>query len=486
MRFRVEYLGYAGLLFLAAAGLVRLLFLNSGTVSLVLLVAGIVLFLVYVFRAGLSVQRFLTRRSTREGGNVFFTGLFVLGIVVVANVLVSTLDLQRDVTADKVFTLAPETRSALLAAPVPPKVLVFQPPGTPAAEAIRLMLEAAVLIRPDLEYQVLDPWQEPVLAGKYGLRQYATVVEVGDRFQTFPGVTEEEFTTALIRATRGERLTVGFLRDHGEPLLTDPGERGMARAADALNRRGLGPIYFNAQTAGMDTLNALVIAGPQTDPPGAEIDSVSAYLERGGRVLVLLDPASPITLDSLLAVAGLRFVPRFVRDPDLRDPLVQLPRFSGHPVVAALAQRRIQVVLIGAGGLLDERKPGFAQTRLLWSGPRAVFDGDPPSEEAQAKVFAYAVQWQARPDREARLVVIADSDFVVNRNWETLGNADLFLGAVSWLAEPGKVTDIRPRARTNRPVVLTNQQGRALWVLVVLFLPLMILASGFTVWWKRR
>jgi ABC-type uncharacterized transport system involved in gliding motility auxiliary subunit len=67
-----------------------------------------------------------------------------------------------------------------------------------------------------------------------------------------------------------------------------------------------------------------------------------------------------------------------------------------------------------------------------------------------------------------------------------LGNGDLFLGAVRWLGERQDLVSIRPRPRSNRPVVVSRQQGRALMVLLVGLTPLGVLAAGAVVWWRRR
>jgi ABC-type uncharacterized transport system involved in gliding motility auxiliary subunit len=85
-----------------------------------------------------------------------------------------------------------------------------------------------------------------------------------------------------------------------------------------------------------------------------------------------------------------------------------------------------------------------------------------------------------------RLVVLGDADFAANRSFDFLGNGDLFLNAVQWLADRESWIELRPRAGTERPVILSRQQGRALMVLVVGLLPLGVVGAGFAVWWKRR
>ena len=485
---RSEFFGYAGILLLAAAGLVRSIFPDSGTVALGLLLLGLVLFLVYFFRAGGTVQAFLGRRSTREGGNVLGTAVFVIGISVLVNFLAATLNLRVDITKDRLFTLAPETAAALARAPRPPEVWVLYPKNDPRTEPLRQLMNAAKHAAPELEFHVIDPWQEPLKAAEFEIRDYATVVQVGDRFESFAGTSEESFLSALLLASREERARIGFVRGHGEMLYNDPGPRGLRQAALALDRRGLLP-YSLDMLAGdplADSADVVVFAGPQAPLSPDEQDSLTVYLETGGRLLVLLDPVSGESLASILGQAGLTFVPKFLADPDQRDPLVHLPRFTSHPVVRSLAEKRLQVVLAGVGEILSENNTRDRRSaRLMMTGPRGGVAED-PSQEGRERNLAMASEWKTASGQVARMVVIGDKDFVNNLSYETLGNADLFLGAIRWLSEVEPDIDLRPQVRTNRPVVLSLQQGRALWVLYVCVLPLSVLGTGISVWWRRR
>jgi ABC-type uncharacterized transport system involved in gliding motility auxiliary subunit len=84
------------------------------------------------------------------------------------------------------------------------------------------------------------------------------------------------------------------------------------------------------------------------------------------------------------------------------------------------------------------------------------------------------------------MVVVGDSDFATNAMVHTLANGDLFLSAVQWLVEDQETVAIRPREPTNRPVVVSRQQGRALMVILVGLLPLAVLGAGALTWWRRR
>jgi ABC-type uncharacterized transport system involved in gliding motility auxiliary subunit len=89
-------------------------------------------------------------------------------------------------------------------------------------------------------------------------------------------------------------------------------------------------------------------------------------------------------------------------------------------------------------------------------------------------------------EKESRLVVIGDSDFADNNYARMVGNGDLFLNTINWLAQEEDLISIRPKSPTNRSVSMTEGQQRSFFLLVVLVMPLLVIGSGIWIWWKRR
>jgi len=92
------------------------------------------------------------------------------------------------------------------------------------------------------------------------------------------------------------------------------------------------------------------------------------------------------------------------------------------------------------------------------------------------------------PEREwtSKLVVIGDSDFATNRFYRLLGNSDLFLNAVEYLAEEEIVIPIRPKRDLGDRVYITAPEGRLIFVLCIVLLPLMVASLGGYVLMRKR
>src|SRR5262249_52502135 len=89
-------------------------------------------------------------------------------------------------------------------------------------------------------------------------------------------------------------------------------------------------------------------------------------------------------------------------------------------------------------------------------------------------------------DKEARLVVIGDSDFAANQFFGIQRNGDLFMNSINWLAQDEDLISIRPKNPSDRKVSMTEaDQNQMFWITLVL-MPLATIGSGVYIWWKRR
>jgi ABC-type uncharacterized transport system involved in gliding motility auxiliary subunit len=88
--------------------------------------------------------------------------------------------------------------------------------------------------------------------------------------------------------------------------------------------------------------------------------------------------------------------------------------------------------------------------------------------------------------KDARLVVVGDSDFAANQ-WASLQhNGDFFFNTIDWLAQDENLISIRPKEATDRHLTLTESQTAGLRWVDLIFVPGLVIFSGIYIWWKRR
>jgi ABC-type uncharacterized transport system involved in gliding motility auxiliary subunit len=88
--------------------------------------------------------------------------------------------------------------------------------------------------------------------------------------------------------------------------------------------------------------------------------------------------------------------------------------------------------------------------------------------------------------QQGRVVVVGSSGWVGNGILSFNGNRDLFLNMLNWLSSDEDLISIRPKDPENRPLQLNRSQVGTIFYLSVILLPLAVIATGVSVWWKRR
>lgn len=82
--------------------------------------------------------------------------------------------------------------------------------------------------------------------------------------------------------------------------------------------------------------------------------------------------------------------------------------------------------------------------------------------------------------------MVGSSNWASNNILRFNGNRDLFLNMMNWLSSDEDLISIRPKDPEDRRLNISTRQMSALAYSSMLFLPLIVVVSGFVVWWQRR
>jgi ABC-type uncharacterized transport system involved in gliding motility auxiliary subunit len=86
-----------------------------------------------------------------------------------------------------------------------------------------------------------------------------------------------------------------------------------------------------------------------------------------------------------------------------------------------------------------------------------------------------------------RVVVVGSSNWVANQILGApVANRDLALNMMNWLTSDEDLISIRPKEPEDRRLRVTGSGMRVIFLTSVVFLPLIVILSGVSVWWKRR
>ena len=454
-------------------------------------------------------RKISARRSTRLGINSLLMVVLFATILGIVNFLAARHNVRWDFSETKQFTLAPQTARLLRDLPREVKATVFTGDQGPARAAYRDLFDSYKARTTKLTVEFVDPEKKPGVARQYGLtRPDTAVLESGKQETRITSASEQELTNALIRVTKDEKKTLYFLTGHSEHLLEETDKSGYSFLKEALERQGYVTRALSLYESKTIPPNAsvLILGGPQKQVSREEQSLLTDYVNKGGRLLVLLDPGSHAGLEGFLESWGLQADNRTILDTqtiqggDLTMPVVNT--YGTHEITQDLGQVFTMFPLARPVAFLDSKAKEWAfhplakssarswgRTETPSSGIDQARDFDPKNDQPGPLTLAGLVVSRTSPVENARqpaILFIGDSDFASNAYLDFSGNTDFFLHVTAWLAGEKDLVSIAPKDIALGTFLLTAAQSNTLFVIQVLGLPGFFLATGFTVWRRRR
>ena len=505
-----------GLLLILGAGGYYLIFAAFDTPMRIMLAAGILLVGIAVAIEPGAVWNTMRTRNALYGGNTLAVAAIFLGILTLINVLGTRRHERWDLTANKQFSLSDETVKVLEQVPQPIEITgFFSNDDTRRTEFTDTLREYEVRSGGKISYEFVDPVERPALAQQFGIREFGTtVLRMGEQRQQITGTRESDLTTAILRLIQPRAKKAYFTTGHNEHRLDGMDNDGYNQLKTSMESDNfvVEPLNLFSSNVVPEDASVVVIGGPKLPFGDQEREAITSYLDRGGKLMLLADPAVNAGLSALVSNWQLQVGQAYVVDTD-RNAFFRSPF---NPVVTKFPVHKIteQLPSVLFPGTTYIQVPkdtprGAVMTALAQTTDRSWGETDEAAlRDPQALrldegadisgPLTLAVAVEIRPETapgsepdpstpKTRLVLVGSSRFVTNEVFSLpVGNRDFFLNAANWLAEAEELISIRPKPTDNRRLFLTGAQMNGVLYSTTLFLPLAVLAAGAAVWWSRR
>jgi ABC-type uncharacterized transport system involved in gliding motility auxiliary subunit len=469
-----------------------------------------------------------------------------------------------DWTKSKLYSLSEKSLNALKTVDKDIDVSIFLRPNDELFGPTRELLDRYQAASPHIHVRTIDPEKNRAeaeqLVKKYNIDHAVVVFDAGKdrrvvetadladydysgmqmglpaKMTGFKG--EQRFTGAILELVESKKPKILFTTGHGEAPLNDAqGERGLGQAQQLLGRDNFSTEEWPSlgKTAVPDGTDLVVIAGPTSAFVRPELDALSAYLAKGGRMLVLVDPTlagdklAATGLTEWLAGYGVKLGEDIVVDPANVLPMfgadtVFASNYGDHPITKALRAARVPVVFSLARSVSKGTpQPGFEFTELVKTSDQgwgetnladlkhvAKDAQDVPGPVTLGVAVAPAGAEKPKPEMEeedldapkppkpaplpegsplakTRLVVFGDSDFASNADiGNGSGNATLVADTMNWLVERPQLLGIAAKSPEQVRLTLSQGQLSLIFWLVVAVMPLASVATGVSVYLRRR
>jgi ABC-type uncharacterized transport system involved in gliding motility auxiliary subunit len=461
------------------------------------------------------------KRSQKYGLNTVLSVIFVLGIVIFLGILSYRHSKEFDLTTDKRFSLSPQTINILESIEGEVSVIAFFASDDPVKDAMADLLDRyKSAAHGRFQYRFVDPILRPGDAKEYNVEVYNTVVFIyGDRTerialteQDIYASGEQEFTNALLKVTSTEPKHIYFLTKHGEYSIND--DFSTVKSSLESENYEIYELNLLNTPAVPDDAAILVVAGPRTNLFDVEIESIDEYLNRGGGLLVMIDPGVTATrLETFLGSMGVELGDDLILDPQSRifGGDYTIPMVDGYYPHAITESFTIpsffpyaRSVTVDAEAAADS---GWSSHYLALTSEYSWAEKD-----LKTKPFKYnegrdtagpvpvavvgtkflvvdteeTADEDTEPTPEARVVIFGNAGFAANSFFYVQGNRELFLNTINWLADEEELIAIGPKDRTMDLLTMNRVQGNLFFIISVLLLPTMVLVVGVLVTLRRR
>ena len=490
-----------------------------------LLIVGLALLVVAPVLSPRATATFLIGRQGRYGTNVVVMTVAFFAIVVLVNFLLDRNPTRLDVTATRVFTLAPQTVQVLDSLETPIRANAFFVPTDIRLDAARQraedLLNEFARQTSKFSFRFIDPELKRNLALQFDVTRHPVIVfehmDLGTQQPAF-ALNEQEFVTGILVVTGVEQKKVRFLTGHKERSITreggvgDADNEGFDFALEGLLRDNyiVRALSLRQEAEVPDDTAVLIIAGPKQDLDSSEQEALMDYIKSGGRIIALFEPDTPDSFVDLITPWGVTLSRKRVADTvsnvagELLTPLLQRTndQFVTRPDL--LIADQIDVAFFPETTSIElliepeDIPPTVRITPLAITTPASWLESDAENVNFDPGVdplgpFALATAVEARGTIDeteeheiAKFVLFGDSDFAKNLFFFSDDNSNLFLNSVNWLAEDFELISIRPKLFPSRRLVVNTREADFIKWSSWFFPPAVMVLLGVVVWWRRR
>ena len=435
--------------------------------------------------------------------NLSRIGVTLAGLLVFFSLawLSNQYPLEKDMTHNTANTLSPATQKLLQSLPDTVEVTVYVKKGKATRQQIAQLIDRYSRYKANMTLAFVDPDAEPdkIRELKMGAEGMITISYQG-RAEKINYIDESSLTNALLQLAHAKIRWISCLEGHGERSVEDSGNFDLSLFSKELARRNIKvlPVNLAALPNIPDNASLLVIAAPSVPLLPGEEAFVKAYIERGGNLLLLTDPGNT-AMASIMGLVGVKQYRGTLVDNNyalygVTDPsFIIATEYIGHPItkdfktitlypkVAALAVTAPSPFT--ANGI-------FFSTAKSWTEVGEIkgkIDFDYQNGEQQGPLpFAYALTRTVAGNKQQRILVVGDGDFLANAYLGNVGNLDMGFRMVNWLIHDDQYIDIPAKTTSDKSLQLS---GLALGVIAFGFLiimPVLLLGTGLSVWFYRR
>jgi hypothetical protein len=355
--------------------------------------------------------------------------------------------------------------------------------------------------KPNIELTFIDPLLHPDDARRQGISLSGEIVmRYQEREERIQKVDEEQFTNAILRLGRDNSYWIAGLNGHGERDLTGMANHDLGEFGKSLKQQGYQIAGLDlATTSGPpDNTALLIIASPIRSLLSAEIERLTDYISGGGNLLLLSDPNNRVSADLMQQLFGIEQLPGTIVDANVKalgidNPAVALvPKYSNHEATRGF---NLLTLYPQSAALSVSEQRDWEVTPLLrtldksWNETGQLtgeIERNPLAGEEAGPLSIGIALSRKLGNKEQRILMIGDGDFLANSYLNNAGNLDLGLALCRWLVGDDQMIGIVAPQAKDQELHLSRLAIGIIGIGSLILIPLLLLATGAIMAWRRN
>lgn len=277
-----------------------------------------------------SLRKFFAKRSSQFGMSLLISATGTLAILVVVNYVANLYNKKRDITASQLYSLSNQSKKLASELKENLEIEVWSTNVqrmAPNQDLQKFLENYRIESHGKIKISVRNPNEDLNVKQRNITKDNVILVRASSgREARIENVNqekiEEQVTNAIVEAIKGVKKTICFTKDHGELNLEDAEKMGMSQLKQTLQASSY-------QTQAISTTNiteiphtceALVIAGPKSEPTDSSIAVIQKYIANNGKAMIMLGAMAPQKWNTIIKPYGVELRNDIIIDVRVQPP----------------------------------------------------------------------------------------------------------------------------------------------------------------------
>ena len=462
----------------------------------------------------------LNKISTKGGAYALTVSVIVLAILVVVNIIASTLPAtltKLDISSSQLYSITSNTK-VVVNALQKDVTLYWVVQADQEDDIIENLLEKYESLSDHLEVVKKNPDIYPTFTALYtdeSVPNNSIIVECGDRYRyisyneiyiadvdystysyvySFDG--EGAITSAIDYVVSEDLPCLYVLEGHGEAELPDEFTTQIAKE----NMDTVSFSLLNEDEIPEDA-DCIIIYAPASDISEEEKDILTEYVDNGGKLLVMAGPVEDGTLTNLYAVLseyGVSAAEGIVVETDrnyyaFRAPYILLPEIESSDITDPLTESNYYVIVPIAQGMTVSSSSKGTVTELLTTSDTsfsktAGYDLSTYEKEDGDTDGPFTLAVSVETDAGGGIVWVSSSNFIdeLYNAYSSGANINFTMNALSSLVGESEAVSIRSKSLGYNYLTINESTASMLKTVMIGVMPMLFVITGIATVIERR